>query len=355
MDYPNLTCPMNPTLPSPYRIGVYHNPKYSIYHTISYRRPTGGESYGLANNLAAQPPGGFNISYHFRPPHAPQLFYRFRRNSSIYRTPRRRRFYRPGKFSGRPDLTLYLFFSRAQVAPFRLFQPFTDFPFQTSWVGWGGIASITRRARLDTVTRLTMEDRPRLPGLVSLVSLVVVVILARLVCIFSPPIHSMNRSRTEHTSLSLRDRPSSHTSRPTQCNLPTQPSHPVSISSHGSIVILVSLPAVFSLTIIVGLVILAIPFQPIHPSVSRQSRHSIISSRLSRDTQSILPSEYNLSVAGAGGCLASPLKSNNPTQSREDNRSTHPMLPNRIFHNTQSRIHYRKIDKPCNGWREAAL
>ena len=79
-------------------------------------------------------------------------------------------------------------------------------------MGRGGIASITRRARLDTVARLTMEDRPRLPGLVILVSLVVVVILARLVCIFSPPIHSINRSRTEHTSHSLRDLPSSRTS-----------------------------------------------------------------------------------------------------------------------------------------------
>ena len=36
-----------------YRIGVYPNPADSIYHTISYRRPTGGVSYGPDNRLAA--------------------------------------------------------------------------------------------------------------------------------------------------------------------------------------------------------------------------------------------------------------------------------------------------------------
>ena len=80
-------------------------------------------------------------------------------------------------------------------------------------MGRGGIASITRRARLNTVTRLTMADRLSLPSLVSLVSLVVV-ILPRLVCIFSPPIKPRNRSRNEHNSLSLISFPSSRTSEP---------------------------------------------------------------------------------------------------------------------------------------------
>ena len=37
--------------PRSYSIGVY--PTYSIYHILSFRRPSGGESYGLDNNLAA--------------------------------------------------------------------------------------------------------------------------------------------------------------------------------------------------------------------------------------------------------------------------------------------------------------
>ena len=89
--------------------------------------------------------------------------------------------------------------------------------------------------------------------------------------------------------------------------------------------------------------------------MSRKAGHSIISRGRSRAAQFILPSEYNLSMVRDGGRLASPLKSNIPTQSMEDNRSTQPMIPSRTFHTTQSRIHYREIAKPCNGRREAAL
>ena len=42
-----------PPCPRSYMIGVYPNPTYSIYHILSYRRPSGGVSYGLDNRLAA--------------------------------------------------------------------------------------------------------------------------------------------------------------------------------------------------------------------------------------------------------------------------------------------------------------
>ena len=95
-------------------------------------------------------------------------------------------------------------------------------------MGLCGIASITRgpRPRKHTVSSLTLADRISLPSLVWLVSLVVVVILARLVCIIRPPIQPMNRSRSEHTSLSRSAGPSTQTSkprRPTHRNPPILP------------------------------------------------------------------------------------------------------------------------------------
>ena len=135
------------------------------------------------------------------------------------------------------------------------------------------------------------------------------------------------------------------------------------ISVGGSLVIPVSLPGLFSLTVIVGLVVLEIPCHPIHPSVSRKASHSTISRKRSRATQSIPPIGYNLSRVRDGGRLAPSQKSNNPTHPRGagggwgvlDNRSIQPSLRSRTFHTMLSGIQYRKIDKTCDGRREAAL
>ena len=79
-----------------------------------------------------------------------------------------------------------------------------------------------------------------------------------------------------------------------------------SISIRGNIVTLVSLPGLFSLTAVVGLVILEVPCQPGQPSSSRQDSRPIIFRNRSRATQSIMHSEYNLSKVRAGGRLGHP-------------------------------------------------
>ena len=221
-------------------------------------------------------------------------------------------------------------------------------------MGRGSIASITRRDRLNTVTWITTAGRIILPSLVVLVCLFVAVILARLVCIFGPPIQSRNRSRTENSSLSRRDCASSQAALRIGICLFSQFALS-GIHRHGILTILVSLPCLFSQTIIVGLFILAVPRQPIQPSVSRKAGRSTISRERSRATQSILPSGYNLFMVRAGRCLAPSLESNNHTTSRNDGRARWPSLPTRTSHNAQSRIHYRGIDKARNGQRAAAL
>ena len=222
-------------------------------------------------------------------------------------------------------------------------------------MGRCSIASISRRGRLNTLTMLTMAGRIILPNLVIVVCLfVVVVILPRQVCISSQPIQSRNRSRTEHTTHSRRSCPSGQAALRIGVFLFSQVAL-ADIPRRGILSILVSLSGLFSLTIIVGLVILAVPLQPIRFIVSRKAGRSTISMARSRATQSILPSEYNPSMVRAGRRLAPPMKSNNPTKSRQDGRATRPSLQSRTFHNTQSRRRYREIDKTCSGQRVAAL